>query len=289
LIVGMGAFGSSGVVEVPTLLRTFGPVFDLDQFIRVRNRGDPCSLRKSILSIASDMSRANVELRTAPSGKCCFITCNGGDEPGSLVDCATVANYLKRVGFSVHFVHNPPAARYLELVKCFARARTETTVLYYNGTAETIKAGPADDDGRDEVLTFAGGDTVTDDELAAALADAASKLVIINESSHSGNVWNLRGTSFCGYALPPRVLSLASRRKGRGPQDDTSAGHEDAGLFTFLLFRLLNDNQGIRLNELMVKMNGYMSRYAQFLIATATSDDVLAEPVLPAWVPRQRR
>jgi hypothetical protein len=102
-------------------------------------------------------------------------------------------------------------------------------------------------------------------------------------------VWNLRGTSFCGYALPPRVLSLASRRRGRGPQDDTSAGHEDAGLFTFMLFRLLNDNQGITLNELMVKMNASMSRYAQFFIATATSDDVLGEPVLPAWLPPQRR
>jgi hypothetical protein len=291
----MGLTASRGVANVPTLLRTFGPVFELEKFKAARQRGDPAALVRAILSISSDLSHP---LGPAPpAGDCCFICCNtpgpAGDASavGPLNDCATVANYLRRVGFSVHFALNPAHARFLELLRHFLAADAAHAFVYYNGVAQTIKAGPERDDGEDEVLAFPDGGALADDELAAALAGAgkppAGKVVIVSESAHSGNIWNLRGTAFSGHPLPPRVLSIASRRERRGDADDTSAGHADAGLFTFLLMRLLNDFQGLTLRELRTKMNRYMSKFHQFLIVTSTSEDVLEEAVIPAYQPRR--
>jgi hypothetical protein len=186
---------------------------------------------------------------------------------------------------------NPTDSKYLELLKYFISSQTDYTFIYYNGIAETIKAGPEKDDGEDEVLTFPDGNHIADETLATTLASAGkpptSKVVIVNESSHSGNIWNLRGTAFSGHPLPERVLSIASRRERRDEADDTSAGHDDAGLFSFLFIRLVNDYQGLTLKELKTKMNRYMSKFMQFLIVTSTSDDMLEEAVIPAWSPRR--
>jgi hypothetical protein len=291
----MGNLLSRGVEAVPTLLYSFGPVFELEKFKSVRQRGDPAGILRSILTISTDLSRQVIPLPRPPTGKCCFICCNtigaatDASAVGPLNDCATVANYLRRVGFTVYFILNPSDTQYLDLLKYFLSAETEYTFLYYNGIAQTIKAGPEKDDGEDEVLTFPNGNNVADDELAGVLETAGkpegNKVIIVSESSHSGNIWNLRGTAFCGHQLPSGVLSIASRRERRDESDDTSAGHDDSGLFTFLLMRMLNDYQGLKLKELKTKMNRYMSKFMQFLIVTSTSDEMLEEPVIPAYVP----
>jgi hypothetical protein len=87
--------------------------------------------------------------------------------------------------------------------------------------------------------------------------------------------------------LPEGVLSIASRRNGEKDVDLTSEGSEDAGLLTFYLFRLLNDSQWLTVREIQGKTNTLLSRYSQFVMATATSDRLLEDAVLRPWEGRR--
>jgi hypothetical protein len=185
------------------------------------------------------------------------------------------------VGFTVYFLRDPTPDSFLKHIRYFLCAKTTTTLLYLNVPSATVRAG----DGSDEVVRLRNG-TLTEDDLAQELSRAgkpADNKVIITESCHTGYSWNLCGTVFNGYKLPRGVLSIASRRNGEKDVDLTSEGSEDAGVFTFYLFRLLNDSQGITMRELQAKMNRLLSRYAQFVMATATTNRLLEEPVLRPW------
>jgi hypothetical protein len=278
---------TKGVSGVPTLLSSFGTTLDFDKFKAARSSGLQKDLLDAIYGIAVNLDKGDP--KTPPTGDVCFISCStaSATDCGPLNDSATVANYLRRIGFSVYFCLNPKCDRFLELVQYFISANTTVTVIYHNGIAATLPAGPNPDDGKDEVITLADGN-ISDDRLAATLSKSAkpenNTVIIISESCHTGYSWNLRGTTFNGYKLPKGVLSIASRRNGTKEADLTSEGRDDCGIFTFYLFRLLNDFQGITMKELKAKMNRYLSKYFQFLMETATSDELLDAPVLKAWV-----
>jgi hypothetical protein len=232
----------------------------------------------------------------APTGNVCLIICdsfapqNAPERVGPLHDCATVANFLRRIDFSLYFLSNPTRQKFVEALKYFFAAQTTTTLIYYNGIAASVPAGPNPDDGRDEVVTV-GGENIADDKLADILSKSGkppnSRVIIVSESCHTGYSWNLCGTTFNGYTLPKGVLSIANRRNGSRDEDMTSEGRDDAGIFTFYLFRLLNDSEGITVKELEARLNGYLSRFSQFVMVTATSEEMLDRALLEKWVPVQ--
>jgi hypothetical protein len=96
--------------------------------------------------------------------------------------------------------------------------------------------------------------TLGEDDLAEALSrvekHADNKVIIVTESFHTGHSWNLWGTVLNGYELPGGVLSIASRRTGEKDVNLTSKGSEEVRVFTFYLFRLFNDSQGITVREI---------------------------------------
>jgi hypothetical protein len=67
----------------------------------------------------------------------------------------------------------------------------------------------------------------------------------------------------------------------------TSEGSEDVGVITFYLFRLFNGSQGISGREIQAKMDRLLSKYSQFVMATATSDRLLEDAVLRTLEDRQ--
>jgi hypothetical protein len=286
--------GSAGVEGVPTLLGEFGVVFDLAKWKSARTRGSEVELIKSINSISVNLAEASITKMEKSQSKCALIVAltyphSHKTGVGPLNDCSTVANYLKRIGFVVYFLLNPNRESFLKWLAYFLNCPSNSTVIYYNGIGATIAAGPAPDDGRDEVISLIDGN-VTEDQLATALSNSTkrpeAKLILISECSHSGYIWNLQSTAFCGFSIPKGVLSISVRRDGRGGDADmTSAGRDDAGLLTFYLFRYLNDFQGITMEELKKKVNYHLATYAQFLIETATSEELLHEAVLEEWVP----
>jgi hypothetical protein len=121
--------------------------------------------------------------------------------------------------------------------------------------------------------------TLGEDDLAEALSRAEkpadSNVIIVTQSCHTGHWWNLCGMVLNGYELPEGVLSIASRRNGEKDVDLTSEGSEDAGVFTFYLFRLFKSSRGITGREIQAKMDRLLSRYSYFVMATATSDRLL--------------
>jgi hypothetical protein len=60
----------------------------------------------------------------------------------------------------------------------------------------------------------------------------------------------------------------------------TSEESEDAGVFTFYLFRVFNGSHGITEREIQARMDRLLARYSQFVMATATSHRLLEDAVL---------
>jgi hypothetical protein len=286
-------FRTKGVSGVPSYLTQFGTHFNFNDFKTARSHGTAKQIRDSILSISVNLHKFDPSTSPPPTGNVALLICNTYSKPhspepvGPLNDCATVANYFRRIDFTVYFLCNPNRDRFLNTLKYFFAAETITTFIYFNGIAATVPAGPEIDDGYDEVLNI-GGENISDDVLADTLSKSGKiddrKVVIVSESCHTGYSWNLTGTTFNGYILSKGVLSIANRRNGSKEEDLTSEGREDAGVFTLLLFRLLNDNQGITVSELEAKLNGYLAKYQQFVIGTATSPELLEQPLMEPWM-----
>lgn len=289
----MGCF-ASGVNEVPCLLSHFGVSFDFTEFKKARDAGTADELLSKILSISINMQKQNLAKMQIPTGKVCFMVCNTypgvkefSDPICPLNDCATVAHWLKRIGYTIYFIYNPTKDQYIQLTKYFIEADTEYCILYYNGVAEARACGVEADSGKEEVLIFKDGVAVSDDEMAKVLAECkkpeSSKVILINESAHSECFWNLKNTAFSGYTLPKNILSINGRRYGTHENDHTSAKKENAGVFTFYVFRFLNDEQGITATELAAEINKRLARYEQYVIMTATSEELENEPVIPKY------
>ncbi|OHT02638.1 Clan CD, family C14, metacaspase-like cysteine peptidase [Tritrichomonas foetus] len=289
----MGGVFSSTVKEENELLSQFGTTVDLKQFHKVRSGGNVRSLISDLNTVATDIKGVKDKLQ-APEGKTSHIICNNyTDETnplgsGPLFDCITTADYLKHLGFTNYYIQNPTKDEYLKQMKYFLESHAEILIVYYSGRAESVvcsNGDPQADDGKDEALDFVDG-KLFDEDLAKLLSSVqkpkTSKIILLNEFCHSGNPWDIKGTAFNEFDLPANILVVSTRRT----TDEflTSDQSEDAGLFTFYLFRTLNDHQGLNLKELESKLNHYLAPHKQYMIKASTTPKMFTEPLLPVYV-----
>jgi hypothetical protein len=284
-------------MAVPTLLGRFGTTFQLDDFVKARNSGEKEDLVKAMYSISVDLTKFNRDKDPPPSGDVAFVAVhsymieNKSTGVGTLNDACTAANFLCRIGFQVYFIHNPKKAQYFDWLQYFLKSKAARLFVYWSGIGAAKSAGPGA--GKDEQLYFNDG-WATDDELAKALGTVdigPKKVIIACESCHAGFAWNVRATAFNGYQLSPNILSIASRIDSDKP-DNPKLSYESpktAGLFSFYLFRLMNDFPGIKIGDIRTKINAYLATHQQYVIYCGTSEKMVDVPFLPMAVAQTKK
>lgn len=278
----MGACSSTAKKVVAalgqSLLNKLGLNFSLEEWQQAHESGTVEENSSELASYGTDLSKCD----TLPTGlnRAVFICCNTYKRSdyslgvGPMNDAITVASYMKNIGFTVYFAHNPSSTEFLKYFKHFLANTSNYLLVYYTGHGGSIKDTNGDeDDGYDEALVFDDAFLV-DDKLKEAIRTSGkpnnSTVILLNDCCHSGSIYDLQsGTG----DLPPNVMSLSAARDSQTAKQTSMEG-KDQGIFTFYFFKLLQDTPTLTPLTMETAINKYISKYEQVFTRFSTSGDL---------------
>ncbi|KAK8834639.1 hypothetical protein M9Y10_010728 [Tritrichomonas musculus] len=236
-------------------------------------------------NIAKMTSLKNTDLK-----KVVYICCNTYERPeyslgvGPMNDAITVGSYMRDIGFTVYYSHNPKSQEYLKYFRYFYHWTTDYLVVYYTGHGASVKDTSGDeDDGYDEALVF-DDDFIVDDELANVLANSekksTSKVLLLNDCCHSGSIYDLQTGSYQGLKMPPNLLSISAARDKQTAKQ-TTVGSKDQGIFTFYFFKFLSSSPKMTPKQMETQSQPYLSKFDQNFVAYSTTESLLDQPIFP--------
>lgn len=268
------------------LLNKLGLNFSIEDWLKAHNEGtveqNTAELDKNATNLA--------KLENMPTGltKAVFICCNTYTRPdyslgvGPLNDAITVAEYMKSIGFTVYYLHNPKSQEFLKYFKYFLANTQNYLVIYYTGHGASVDDTNGDEaDGKDEALVFDDA-FIVDDVLADTIANSgkpqSSKVCLLSDCCHSGSIYDLQSGNFKGRQMPQNVMSL-SAAKDEETAKQTSIEGTDSGIFTFYFFKLLAAKTSLTPKQMDGEINGYLKKFDQNYICYATNPPFLDQTI----------
>lgn len=265
-----------------SLLNKLGLNFSMEEWVNAHESGTIEENSSELASYGTDLSKCN----TLPTGlnRAVFICCNTYNKPeyslgvGPMNDAITVATYMKNIGFTVYFAHNPSSSDFLKYLKHFFANTSQYLLVYYTGHGGSIKDTNGDEeDGYDEALVFDDAFLV-DDKLVEAIKNSGkpnnSKVILLNDCCHSGSIYDLQS----GSDLPPNVMSLSAARDSETAKQTSMEG-KDQGIFTFYFFKLLQDTPTLTPIQMEESINKYISKYEQKFTRYSTSGELYEQVI----------
>lgn len=222
--------------------------------------------------------------------KAVYICCNTYERPeyslgvGPMNDAITVASYMREIGFTVYYSHNPKSQEFLKYFRYFYHWTTEYLVVYYTGHGASVRDTSGDEDDKlDEALVF-DDDFIVDDELAELLGTAEkkpnSKVLLLSDCCHSGSIYDLQTGSYQGLQMPANLLSISAARDKQTAKQ-TTVGSKDQGIFTFYFFKFLSSNPKMTPKQMETQSQPYLNRFDQNFVAYSTTQGLLDQPIFP--------
>lgn len=260
-----------------SLLNKLGLNFSIDQWKEAHESGTIEENSSELSSYGTDLSKCN----TLPTNlnKAVFICCNTYTRPdyslgvGPMNDSITVASYMKSIGFTIYFAHNPSSQNYMQYFKHFIQNTQQYLVIYYTGHGGSMKDTNGDDeDGYDEALVFDDA-FIVDDKLLSAIKSSDkpknSKIMMLTDCCHSGSIYDLQS----GRDLPANIMSLSAARDSQTAKQ-TSMDGKDQGIFTFYFFKLLQQTPTLTPTKMEEQINKYISKFDQVFTKFSTSNEL---------------
>lgn len=259
-----------------SLLNKLGLNFSLDEWIKAHNDGTIEENTSELASYGTDLSKCG----TLPTNlnKAVFICCNTYTRPdyslgvGPMNDSITVASYMKSIGFSVYYAHNPKSTEFMTYFKHFLQNTQQYLIVYYTGHGGSMKDLNGDDaDQCDEALVFDDAFLV-DDKLLDAIKSSRKpnncKVILLTDCCHSGSIYDLQS----GSNLPPNIMSLSAARDSETAKQTSMEG-KDQGIFTFYFFKLLQQTPTLTPTTMETQINKYISKYEQVFTKFSTTSE----------------
>lgn len=255
----------------------------LEEFLAAHNSGTIEENKEGLAELATDLELTNeTQLSNTSLKKCVYICCNTYTKPsyslgvGPMNDAITVASYMSSIGYDVYFYHNPKSADFLNWLKFFLQNTEEELVVYYTGHGASVDDENGDEsDGKDECFVF-DDNFVVDDELAEYLKkykNSKCKLLTINDCCHSGTIWDLDSSG-----VPSNCISLSAAEDSETAKQTSMDGKEQ-GMFTFYLYKLIQQNPSMTPSEMKTKITPYLSKYDQCFTTCTTTQSLLTSPI----------
>ncbi|KAK8834790.1 hypothetical protein M9Y10_025001 [Tritrichomonas musculus] len=178
-----------------SLLNKLGLNFSIEEWIKAHNSGTVEENTTELETYCTDLSKCDV-LPTSLNNAA-LICCNMYTRPdyslgvGPMNDSITVASYMKSIGFTVYFAHNPTSVDFLKYYKHFIQNTQKYLVIYYTCHGGSMKDTNADDaDDLDEALVFDDAILVDEKRLEALKSSNKpnnSKIMFLTDCCHSGS------------------------------------------------------------------------------------------------------
>lgn len=288
----MGNFCSKEVVKAVakavgrSLLNQLGLNFSLDEWFNAHNQG-------TVEQNQSDLESLGVDLKTCSSlptnlAKAVYICCNTYTRAeyslgvGPMNDAITVAQYMKNLGFSIYFAHNPKSTEFMKYFKHFLKNTKQYLVVYYTGHGASVDDKNGDEsDGKDEALVF-DDNFVIDDDLATAIAQsgkpASSTVLLLSDCCHSGSIYDLQTGNYGGQKMPENIMSISAARDSETAKQ-TSVGGNDQGIFTFYFYKLLSEDATLTPKKMQSTIGQYLKRFEQSYVCYSTTESLLDKTI----------
>lgn len=268
------------------ILTELGLNFSLDDWRNFHKEG-------SIEQYQAELENLGVDLKKSQSFPKCltravFICCNTYTKPeyslgvGPLNDAITVANYMKKIGFNIYFIHNSRSIEYMKYFKNFLQKTTEYLFIYYIGHSACDDA--KNEDGlkiKDEALIFDDNYLFDDklvDDLINSKKSESCKVYLLSDCCHSSHIYNLQASVSSGKKFPPNIMVFSTVRQSETVKE-TSVGGTDYGIFTFYFFKILSQNDSITPNKMESQIDQYLKRFQQNFVVYSTTESLLNEPI----------
>jgi hypothetical protein len=275
---------TQGVQIVGILLQQLGLDFTPEEWTSAHNAGTVEENTTALSNLGIDIKSIASSLPSRLT-KAVFIACNTYTRPdyslgvGPMNDAITVAHYMKSIGFTVYFIHNPKSTEFKQYLPHFVKVTQEQLLVYYTGHGASVADKDGDEaDSKDEALVFDDA-FVTDDVLAQLLASAGkpagSKVVLLNDCCHSGSIWDLSKPG-----VPANVLCLSAARDAETAKQ-TSVNGTDQGIFTFYFYKLLTAQPNMTPEEVGRQIGSYLTRFEQQYTASWSTQALLEQPIFP--------
>lgn len=270
------------VQTVRTLLDSLDINCTLEDFLNAHGSGDIHERLRQLSEIAINLDG----LTHVPDfNKCVFICCNTYTNPklklgvGPLNDALTVASYMRSIGYTVYYFHNPKSYQFLDWLKYFLAYTRYHLMVYYTGHGTCVDDLNGDEsDGKDEAMVF-DDNIVIDDVLAQVLINYKTndylRVLLLNDCCHSATIWDLdtRG-------MRPNILQISAARDNQTAKQ-TRVGNVVQGIFTFYFFKIVSAEPLISPIDLKAKEQPYLNRFNQTFNAITTNYSMLSTPIFP--------
>jgi hypothetical protein len=210
---------------------------------------------------------------------------------GPLNDSVTVAYNIHQMGYDVFFLHNTTTKEFLGWLEFFFANVTQCLVVFYTGHGACLADKNGDEeDGKDEAMVFDRG-YVLDDTLAEFLcrvrgacvgANPTARTILLSDCCHSGTIWDIPQNNPAKLAnFPKGCVSLSAARDDQTAKQ-TSMDKRDQGIFTFYFWKFWNAEKTITPRAMAAKMTPVLTPFNQLLIASATSPELMNQPIFPS-------
>jgi uncharacterized caspase-like protein len=197
------------------VLKELGLDFTIDEWVAQHNSGTVEQNTEAMNDLGTDLLPIMSKLPTNLT-RAVFIACNTYTRAdyslgvGPMNDAITVSQYMKSIGFTVYFIHNPKSEEFKQAVAHFLKYTQQQLLVYYTGHGASVNDTNGDEaDQKDEALVFDDA-FVTDDVLAKLLSDSGkpgnSRVLLLNDCCHSGSIWDLSQGS------PPGILCISAAK-----------------------------------------------------------------------------
>lgn len=263
------------------LMSQLGLNFNLDQWHNARMEGDMETHLENFRQIGTDLrqtDKSSIKNLT----RCVYICVNTYVAQnltlgvGPMNDGLNVAESMNKMGWPIYFIHNPNQKEYLEWLQFFLQNTTTQLITYYTGHGTQVDGSDRQEEsGKDEAYVFENGSQVeclVDDILQNYLVQYKKspglKCVMLSDCCHSGTIWDLNKSN-----SPQNCLSI-SAAGDKQTAKQTQVESKEQGIFTYYLFKFLDDDPTLTPNQLRTKMMPYLQKFEQNYTLQATTADL---------------
>lgn len=261
-----------------TLMNQLGMNFSLDDWNNARLEGDVQTHLENAKTIGTDLSKAS-KSSIANLDKAVFICINTYVREditlgvGPMNDGINVAEAMAAKKWPIYFLHNPTQAQYLEWLSVFLSNTKTELITYYTGHGTQVDGSDAaENDTKNEAYVFENNSQVEclpDDTLQKYLVQYKTnpnlKVILLSDCCHSGTIWDLNKDN-----SPANCISI-SAAQDKQTAKQTSVEGKEQGIFTYYLFKFLEQNPTATPNWLGEQMLPYLQKFQQnFTVQTST-------------------
>lgn len=259
--------------------------FSLDEWKTYHNEGTIERNQAELQRLGTDLKKIDAFPKCVT--RAAFICCNTYTTPensldvGPINDAITVASYMKKIGFTIFYLHNPKSSEFTKYFKNFIQKTAEYLVIYYTGHGANVDDKLDGTDFKGEALIFDDSYLFSDkltDIIIHSGKPPISKVCLITDCCHSNPVYNFKEVESKGKKLPSNVLSFTTFRSSQNAKQ-TSVGGTDYGVFTFYFYKLLSQDDSMTPKSMESQIEIYLNRFQQNIVVYSSSDSLLGEPL----------